>query len=172
MEEILNRVKLFLAVDTDMFDEELLSYINATFAELVQIGVDILVDVELVTATTSWPYFGPYNTLAKLTKTYVDTEVRLLFDQTASATIQESRERYSTMLTSRLFVEGELIMATLEEITETPTWSDFWMQPQTIQPNKTVIVPDDHQTVVFGGITLEGDAELILEGSGQLIVPS
>jgi len=48
----------------------------------------------------------------------------------------------------------------------------FWIQPQTIVDGETVIIPDDHQMVIFGGLAIDASGQLIIEGSGGLVTPA
>ena len=52
-----------------------------------------------------------------------------------------------------------------------PNWR-FWIQPQTIAADEVVVIPSDHQMVVFGGLAIDAGGHLIIEGSGGLVAPA
>jgi len=52
-----------------------------------------------------------------------------------------------------------------------PNWR-FWIQPQTIVADEVIVIPDDHQMVVFGGLAIEAGGQLIIEAGGALVTPS
>lgn len=86
---ILKDVKTSVGILEDNlgFDAELLIYVNAAAAALVQIGLtdlDITIDED-----TIWPAL-PNTTLTSLCKTYICLRVKMGFDPTSSETIMNS----------------------------------------------------------------------------------
>lgn len=104
---ILEHIKTSLTVPLDdvTFDIELLTYINSSISKLVQLGVDQFVDLEVL-GDTVWPDFGGETTLKSLVVSYLFLDVKIIFDTSASATIQTARSNHREEIEGRILVES------------------------------------------------------------------
>lgn len=98
---ILDDVKSSIGVSlsNDGFDEELLTYINSTAASLSQVGVDefnISID-----DGTEWPTLSTQELVA-LTKHYLILKTKILFDPSASDSINKALEASVPVLEGRI----------------------------------------------------------------------
>lgn len=70
----------------DVFDPQLIDYINMAFGRLYQLGIGPLQPFHITDATDTWSDFVAEGSIEEL-RTYVYLQVRLLFDPPSSSTI-------------------------------------------------------------------------------------
>lgn len=102
---ILDDIKHMIGLDVEykVFDIDIITYINTTFAILRQLGANGAISIYDRNATWS-ELFGDQIDLIELIKSYVVIKVRLLFDPPASATIVKTYEDVLAELAWRINV--------------------------------------------------------------------
>lgn len=95
---------LGLLPDNLGFDLELLIFLNSAKSNLIQLGVtEMDVDID---ETTPWPVFSS-DIVRDLSKHYLSSKARQIFDPTASETIAKTISSSITELESRITHEVE-----------------------------------------------------------------
>lgn len=73
----------------DVFDPQLVDFINMAFGRLHQLGIGPKERFSIVDDTATWSDFGPDDEMKEV-RTYVYLQVRLLFDPPQSSTIMSA----------------------------------------------------------------------------------
>lgn len=107
---ILNTVKLAigLAPDDDSFDDQLLMYINSTFATIHQLGAGPDKDFLVEDANTKWDDYMEPSYARNFVKDLVCKEVQKKFDPPTSSAMSQALDEEIAELTYRLNREVEL----------------------------------------------------------------
>lgn len=110
-ESILNSIKSRLGIKDpsyDVFDEDILSAINSSFATLYQIGVDSAKQVSITSAEETWEdvFFDDID-LVDLIKDYTFKKVRISFDPPSNSSVLASLEKQSAELEWRIQIQAE-----------------------------------------------------------------
>lgn len=89
---ILSSMKLMLGMEPDYtpFDTDIIININACLAKLTQIGVGPDEGFEITDATQTWEDFMGSDPRLNLTKTWMYTQLRLMFDPPQNSFVVES----------------------------------------------------------------------------------
>ena len=108
MDSILFTIKkmLGLAAEYEVFDEEIIVYINTAVNALEQLGVGVDGFV-VADANDVWSDFLEDMSKLEGVKTYIYIRVRLLFDPPANATLSKTLEDTARELEWRLNVKAE-----------------------------------------------------------------
>ena len=90
-ESILTSIKQMLGIseDEEVFDPELIAYINAVFSDLNQIGVGPSDGFQIQDDRETWNDFTQNNTKLSPVKTYLYMKVKLIFDPPTSSSLIE-----------------------------------------------------------------------------------
>lgn len=118
--------KLGLTEEYDAFDEDIITYINSTFAILSQLGIGPVGGYMIEDETEQWPDFLGPNMNMNLVRSYVALKVRMLFDPPTTSFLIEALNKQISEFEYRLSVFRE----------ENPLWVDR-LYPQA--PLATVI---------------------------------
>jgi hypothetical protein len=108
MDSILITIKKMLGLDAvyDVFDPEIIVYINTAINVLEQLGVGV--DGYIVTsADNTWEEFLTDISKLEGVKTYIYIRVRMLFDPPANSTLSKTLEDTARELEWRLNVKAE-----------------------------------------------------------------
>lgn len=108
MDSILITIKKMLGLDAeyDVFDPEIIVYINTAINVLEQLGVGV--DGYTVTsADDTWEEFLTDISKLESVKTYIYIRVRMLFDPPANSTLSKTLEDTARELEWRLNVKAE-----------------------------------------------------------------
>lgn len=109
MDSILTSVKKMIGIDEsyNAFDDQLVMFINSTFATLRQLGVGPENDYCIEGNTEDWTdYLGDTLTLESV-KPYVALKVKLAFDPPTSSIVADAMNRNISELEWRLNVTAE-----------------------------------------------------------------
>lgn len=108
MDNILSSIKTLLNVEQSItaFDSELIMFINAAIAELIQGGVGPENGLE-VTSETSWSTFSENTNIIGHSKHYVFCKVRLLWDPPSNSFIVNSFEKQAEESYWRAYMEAD-----------------------------------------------------------------
>lgn len=107
---ILSDIKKMLGCpQSDAFDSDIQSHINASFMELYQMGIGSNRAFYLETGNEEWTHFSEDKALIESVKTYIYIRVKLVFDPPASSTVLESLQRTAERLEWRLNFEYDRI---------------------------------------------------------------
>lgn len=109
MDSILNSIKQLLGIpaDYDVFDVNVLMFINTAIATLTQLGVGPTEGFSVVDDTATWDSFLGDDDRLNMVQTYVYARVRLLFDPPTSSFLVEALEKQAVELEWRLNVQRE-----------------------------------------------------------------
>lgn len=134
-QSILKSVKknLGLEPEYDVFDGEIITFINTAFSTLNQLGVGTPSGFFVEDDTATWGQFLSPNLMTALlgkVKTYIYLRVRLIFDPPATAYVLKSFEAQIQELEWRISAMRE---------------SADWLDPS------VVVVPGDEDVVIDGG---------------------
>lgn len=108
-DSILDSVKQALGLTPDMtsFDVEVVMHINSVIGTLQQIGVSNNGALYVADNTTHWVSITTRQDLINLTKTYMYTKVKLIFDPPANPRVIEATEKQVTEFEWRLQIMAE-----------------------------------------------------------------
>ncbi len=103
-ESILDSVKRAVGLDTtdEVFDGELIMYINLVFTILNQIGVGPTDSYTITDSNDVWSDFSSDSSVVMLVKTYMYIKVRLLFDPPTSSFLATALQDQATEYEWRL----------------------------------------------------------------------
>lgn len=92
MSSILNDTKKILGIDStyDVFDQDIITFINAAFSVVNQLGVGPDAGFYVTDETDEWVDIGVSDKLEKLLQTYVYLRVRMLFDPPSMSFLVDS----------------------------------------------------------------------------------
>jgi len=109
VDSILNSIKQLLGIpaDYDVFDVNVLMFINTAIATLTQLGVGPTEGFSVVDDTATWDSFLGDDDRLNMVQTYVYARVRLLFDPPTSSFLVEALEKQAVELEWRLNVQRE-----------------------------------------------------------------
>lgn len=112
MDSILTSVKKILGIkeEYDVFDPDLIMYINSVFVILSQIGIASGKSYSIYDDTQNWTDYIPESPTLELVKTYVCAKVRMMFDPPTSSILSETYDRLIQELEERLKYEVETII--------------------------------------------------------------
>lgn len=108
MENILSSIKTMLNVEQSItaFDSELLMFINAAIAELIQGGVGPQAGLK-VTSDTNWAAFSDSTNVVGHAKQYVYCKVRLIWDPPTNSFIVNSFQKQADESYWRAYLEAD-----------------------------------------------------------------
>lgn len=109
MESILNCVKKMIGIaeDYDVFDVDIIVYINSVLSQLTQMGVGPPEGFRITGKNETWEsYVQPGKTM-ELVKTYVPMKVRMMFDPPLSASVANAMSATLTEMEWRLHVDAD-----------------------------------------------------------------
>lgn len=110
-ESILNSIKDRLGIKDasyEVFDNDILSDINAVFSTLYQIGVDSAKDASISSAEETWDdIFFDDSDLIDLIKNYTFKRVRVSFDPPTNTSVLTSLEKQIAELEWRIQIQAE-----------------------------------------------------------------
>ena len=113
MSSILNDTKKILGIDStyDVFDQDIITFINAAFSVVNQLGVGPDAGFYVTDETDEWVDIGVSDKLEKLLQTYVYLRVRMLFDPPSMSFLVDSMNNQLKEYELRLnvFREAELL---------------------------------------------------------------
>ena len=113
MSSILNDTKKILGIDStyDVFDQDIITFINAAFSVVNQLGVGPDAGFYVTDTTDEWVDIGVSDKLEKLLQTYVYLRVRMLFDPPSMSFLVDSMNNQLKEYEWRLIVfrEAELL---------------------------------------------------------------
>jgi hypothetical protein len=106
---ILDSIKkaLGIAPDYDVFDPELIMYINGVFTTLQQLGVGPSQGYRITGSDDQWSAFLGNDSLFDNVKIYMYLRVRLIFDPPATSFAQEAFKEQARELEFRMNVQRE-----------------------------------------------------------------
>lgn len=108
-DSILNTIKGMLGIDnkSEVYDQDLIVYINSVFSTLYQIGVADKA-AHLVDKHQTWSsVFTETPDLVDLIKEYTYVKVRMIFDPPTSSFVLDSLKKMSEELEWRIHVQAE-----------------------------------------------------------------
>lgn len=122
MTSILDTIKKMLGVETDntAFDTDIIVHINSVFMTLFQLGVGPTECFTISDSTATWADFLSTATNLELVKSYIYLKVKLLFDPSASSTVDAAIARQITEFEWRLTAQAEPPSIVIETIPEEP----------------------------------------------------
>lgn len=128
---ILNSVKknLGLEADYDVYDPDVIMYINGVFSTLNQLGVGPEIGFTIEDDSATWGSFIGTNKRYSFVQTYVSLRARLLFDPPTTSYLIEAMNKQ--------IAEFEFRINLLRESTE-------WVNPNTV-------IDDSEDQVIDGG---------------------
>lgn len=114
MDSILTSIKQLLGLteDYEVFDSQIVIYINAAFAILSQIGVGPKTPFFITDKAATWNEFNETGDLAPTVKEYIYLKVRQVFDPPTNSFTQEMIQKQISELEWRLYVDND---GTVEE---------------------------------------------------------
>lgn len=103
MDSILNTIKKAcnIAPDDTSFDDVIIMYINSTFLNLSQIGLNSATNFTITGDTETWSDLSPDVDLIAI-QTYISLKVRMLFDPPASSSMASAIDKTISELEWRL----------------------------------------------------------------------
>ena len=107
-ESILGSVKSKLggmANDDSWFDDDLIDFVNATFAVMTQLGVGPTDGFVIITGNETWDEYEPNITTQSLARSYMYAKVRLQFDPPQSGSVLEALKQIISEFEWRLNVQ-------------------------------------------------------------------
>lgn len=125
MESILQSIKKLLGIpeNYDVFDTDIIIYINSAFSVLKQLGVGPSTGFRINDAVTTWSdYISSEDPNFETVKTYVYLKVKLVFDPPLSSSLLQSTKDMISELEWRLNSEAEnkdkSVEVPIDEITD------------------------------------------------------
>lgn len=108
-ESILTSIKKALGIpeDAEMFDPELIMYINSVIASLNQMGIGPVEGFEIQDKNTKWNDFLDGDILLSSVKTYVYLKVRMIFDPPQSSVTKDAFEKQIVEFEWRNYVKKD-----------------------------------------------------------------
>lgn len=109
-ESILTSVKKLSGIDKeyDVFDLDIITYINTVFMTLNQMGVGPKTVFSINDDSSTWDEFEEENNDIRAVRTYISQKVRLVFDPPTSATIKQALQESIAELEWRLIHQVEI----------------------------------------------------------------
>jgi hypothetical protein len=119
MNSILDTIKKMLGIEEIAFDTDIIVHINTALMSLNQIGVGPTTCFSITGSTEEWDDFLA-STELEMAKSYVYLKVKMLFDPSGSATVQEAMARSITEFEWRLRqqIEKDDVLVIEEEIVD------------------------------------------------------
>jgi len=110
-ESILNTIKKMLGIPVEdtAFDIDIISHINSTFTILHQLGVGPVIVFSILDHTTEWNAFSQDAYIVALCKSYMYSNVRLIFDPPTTSFHIEALNRQISEFQWRLYVYSDPI---------------------------------------------------------------
>ncbi len=110
-DSILNSIKSNLGIKDpsyEVFDSEIMMYINSTFSKLYQIGVNSAKGSRITSSEETWnDIFSENDDLIQLIKEYTFIRVRILFDPPSNSTVLNSLEKNLAEVEWRIYIQAE-----------------------------------------------------------------
>ena len=115
-ESILQSTKkaLGLQSDYDVFDQELIMFINSIFNVLTQVGVGPVDGFAIEDESAEWEDFTDDETTLNMVKTYMHIRVKLIFDPPQTSFVIASLENIQKELEWRLNVTSDELYQPIE----------------------------------------------------------
>lgn len=98
---------LGIAPEYEIFDPDIIMYINSAFSVLTQLGVGPAEGFMIHDANDSWSQFIVQDARLEMVKSYVFLKVRLLFDPPSSSAVMDAMNRQINEYEWRLNVAAE-----------------------------------------------------------------
>lgn len=108
-QSILTSIKKMIGLDEEyeVFDPDIISYINTAFVILNQLGVGNLDEAFRIEGKEeTWDDFGDYNSI-EMIKSYIAKKVQLMFDPPSSSSLLEATKNQISELEFRMTVGEE-----------------------------------------------------------------
>lgn len=112
MESILTSIKKLLGIEEsyEIFDSDIILYINSAFSTLTQLGVGPKEGFSIKDKTTTWSEYLNNDPRLDLIKNYVFLKVKLIFDPPTSSSVQSAYERMIQELEWRILHAIEIMI--------------------------------------------------------------
>lgn len=112
MESILTSIKKLLGIEEsyEIFDPDIILYINSAFSTLTQLGVGPKEGFSIKDKTTTWSEYLNNDSRLDLIKNYVFLKVKLIFDPPTSSSVQSAYERMIQELEWRILHAVEIMI--------------------------------------------------------------
>lgn len=112
MESILTSIKKLLGIEEsyEIFDPDIIMYINSVFSTLTQLGVGPEEGFSIKDKTTIWSEYLNNDPRLDLIKNYVFLKVKLIFDPPTSSSVQSAYERMIQELEWRILHAIEIMI--------------------------------------------------------------
>lgn len=112
MESILTSIKKLLGIEEsyEIFDPDIILYINSAFSTLTQLGVGPEEGFSIKDKTTNWSEYLNNDPRLDLIKNYVFLKVKLIFDPPTSSSVQSAYERMIQELEWRILHTIEIMI--------------------------------------------------------------
>lgn len=117
-ESILNSIKkdLGLTADYNVFDSDILMFVNGVFSTLYQLGVESAKNKRVEGADTTWEeFFDSDSDLIGLIHPYTYIKVRMLFDPPTSSFVLDNMNKQAAEYEWRIHIQAEGVFD-LEEV--------------------------------------------------------
>ena len=112
MESVLTSIKKLLGIEEsyEIFDPDIILYINSAFSTLTQLGVGPKEGFSIKDKTTTWSEYLNNDPRLDLIKNYVFLKVKLIFDPPTSNSVQSAYERMIQELEWRILHAVEIMI--------------------------------------------------------------
>lgn len=112
MESILTSIKKLLGIEEsyEIFDPDIIMYINSVFSTLTQLGVGPEKGFSIKDKTTTWSEYLNNDPRLDLIKNYIFLKVKLIFDPPTSSSVQSAYERMIQELEWRILHAVEIMI--------------------------------------------------------------
>ena len=112
MESILTSIKKLLGIEEsyEIFDPDIILYINSAFSTLTQLGVGPEEGFSIKDKITTWSEYLNNDPRLDLIKNYVFLKVKLIFDPPTSSSVQSAYERMIQELEWRILHAVEIMI--------------------------------------------------------------
>ena len=112
MESILTSIKKLLGIEEDyeIFDTDIIIYINSAFATLTQLGVGPVESFSISDKTATWSSYMQNDPRLEHVKTYIYLKVKMIFDPPSSSTVIDAYNRNIQEMEWRLMHTVEITM--------------------------------------------------------------
>lgn len=112
MESILTSIKKLLGIEEsyEIFDPDIILYINSAFSTLTQLGVGPEEGFSIKDKTTNWSEYLNNDPRLDLIKNYVFLKVKLIFDPPTSSSVQSAYEHMIQELEWRILHAVEIMI--------------------------------------------------------------
>lgn len=112
MESILTSIKKLLGIEEDyeIFDTDIIIYINSAFATLTQLGVGPVEGFSISDKTATWSNYMQNDPRLEHIKTYIYLKVKMIFDPPSSSTVIDAYNRNIQEMEWRLMHTVEITM--------------------------------------------------------------